>query len=70
MADQIRLAELVRELDQRGVAFIASNACMPVVQELYSGFRQIEVKAKRAINANGKKRQPISELLITNAGAA
>jgi len=70
MADQTRLAELVRELDQRGVVFIASNACMPVVQELYSGFRQIEVKAKRAINANGKKRQPISELLITNAGAA
>ena len=70
MADQTRLAELVRELDQRGVVFIASNACMPVVQELYSGFRQIEVKAKRAINANGKKRQPISELLITNAGTA
>ena len=66
MADQNRLAELVREVDSRGVKFIASNACMPIVKQMYSGFRQIEVKAKRAINANGKKRQPVSELLITN----
>ena len=66
MADQNRLAELVREVDSRGVKFIASNACMPIVKQMYSGFRQIEVKAKRSINANGKKRQPVSELLITN----
>ena len=67
MKDQTRLAELVRALDKRGVVFVASNACMPVVKELYDGFKLIEVKAKRAINANGQKRKAISELLITNA---
>ena len=67
MTDQTRLAELVRALDKRGVVFVASNACMPVVKELYDGFKLIEVKAKRAINANGQKRKAISELLITNA---
>ena len=64
MADQNRLASW--RYDQRGVKFIASNACVPAVKQMYSGFRQIEVKAKRAINANGNKRQPVSELLITN----
>ena len=66
MSDQKALADLVRRLDQRGVTFVASNACVPVVREMYDGFTMIEVKAKRAINANGQKRQAIAELLITN----
>ena len=66
MADQRALAELVNRLDQRGVMFVASNSCVPVVRQLYNRFRMIEVKAKRVINANGQKRQAIAELLITN----
>ena len=66
MTDQKSLATLVNELDKREVVFVASNSCVPVVRELYRGFRQIEVKAKRAINAHGQKRSAISELLITN----
>ena len=66
MTDQKSLAALVTELDKRGVAFVASNAFLPVVRELYHGFRQIEVKAKRAINSQGHKRSAISELLVTN----
>ena len=66
MNDQKSLAELVTELDKRGVVFVASNSCVPAVRELYGSFRQIEVKAKRAINAHGHKRSAISELLITN----
>ena len=66
MTDQKNLAALVAELDKRGVVFVASNAFVPAVKELYQGFRQIEVKAKRAINAHGQKRSAISELLITN----
>ena len=66
MTDQKNLAALVTELDKRGVFFVVSNAFMPEVRELYRGFRQIEVKAKRAINAHGHKRSAISELLITN----
>ena len=66
MTDQKSLAALVTELDKRGVVFVASNSCVPAVRELYQRFRQIEVKAKRAINAHGQKRSAISELLITN----
>ena len=54
------------DLDRRGAFFVASNSCTPVVRELYSGFRQIKVKAKRVINAQGEKRSAIFELLITN----
>ena len=35
MTDQKSLAALVTELDKRGVAFVASNAFLPVVRELY-----------------------------------
>ncbi len=66
MTDQKNLAALVAKLDKRGVVFVASNAFVPAVRELYRDFRQIEVKAKRAINAHGQKRSAISELLITN----
>ena len=66
MTDQENLAALVTELDNRGVFFVVSNAFMPAVRDLYKGFRQIEVKAKRVINAHGHKRSAISELLITN----
>lgn len=66
MIDQKSLAAIVTELDKRGVIFVASNSFLPAVEELYRGFRQIEVKAKRAINAHGQKRSAISELLITN----
>ena len=66
MNDQKSLAALVTELDKRGVIFVALNAFLPVVRDLYNGFRQIEVKAKRAINSKGHKRSEISELLVTN----
>ena len=66
MTDQKTLASLVRRLDQQGIHFVASNSCVPAVRDMYDGFRMIEVKAKRAINANGQKRQAIAELLITN----
>ena len=66
MIEQKSLAALVTQLDKRGVVFVASNAFVPVVRELYRGFRQIEVKAKRAINSHAQKRSAISELLITN----
>ena len=66
MTDHQNLATLVTELDKRGAVFVASNSCVPEVRGLYRRFRQIEVKAKRAINADGQKRSAISELLITN----
>ena len=63
---QEQLAQLIRQMDKRGVGFIASNAYIEAVQHLYSGFTIREVKAGRAINANKEGRKPVSEALITN----
>ncbi len=66
--DQRRLAGLCRELDRRGVMFLLSNSNLPWIRELYYGFHIITVQARRNINRNGKRRGPISELLIRNYG--
>ena len=54
------------DLDKRGGRFIASNAFVPQLAELYAGFTIIEVKATRAINADKDGRNAVSEALITN----
>ena len=64
--EQQKLADLVRDMDKRGVRFLASNAYVPELNNLYSGFTIIEVQATRAINANKDGRHAISEALITN----
>ncbi len=64
--DQAVLAGLIAQMDERGVKFIASNAYVPEIAELYQSFTRIEVKAKRAINADKNGRKPVSEVIITN----
>lgn len=64
--DQAKLASLLGNLDKRGGRFIASNAFVPELTELYAGFTIMEVKATRAINADKKGRNAVSEALITN----
>ena len=64
--DQVKLASLLGDLDKRGGRFIASNAFVPELTELYAGFTIMEVKATRAINADKKGRNAVSEALITN----
>ena len=64
--EQVKLARLLYELDKRGGRFIASNAYVPELAELYAGFTIREVKATRAINADKKGRNAVSEALITN----
>ena len=64
--EQVKLARLLYELDKRGGRFIASNAYVPELAELYAGFAIREVKATRAINADKKGRNAVSEALITN----
>ena len=66
IAEQQRLAGMIAEMAARGARFIASNAYVPELKELYDGFKIIEVKATRAINADKNGRQAISEALITN----
>jgi len=64
--DQIRLAEVVRELDGRKCRVMLSNSNSPLVRRLYKGLRQIRVAATRSINSVASRRGRISELLILN----
>ena len=63
--DHKRLAKLYRQLALRGVWVMMSNHNVPLVYELYNGFRIIEVDVKRAINRDATKRFG-KEVIITN----
>ena len=65
-ADQVRLAETFRRLDERGCIVMLSNSSAPVVRELYNGFLMKEITARRSINSKADGRGPVTELLITN----
>ncbi len=64
--DHIRLAKMAAQLDNVGCTFVLSNAKHPLIEELYSSFRKINVEAPRFINCRGGKRGNVPELLITN----
>ncbi|MBO6257973.1 MAG: Dam family site-specific DNA-(adenine-N6)-methyltransferase [Succinivibrio sp.] len=64
--EQRRLGEFCRELDRRGIKFMQTNSTAPLLYELYRGFNMTTVDAKRNINSDVTKRQPIKELVITN----
>ncbi len=64
--DQIRLAEVYRELDRKGCLLMLSNSYSEFILELYSDFRIEQVNAKRMINCNGKKRGAIPEAVVLN----
>ncbi|MEZ4951663.1 MAG: DNA adenine methylase [Saprospiraceae bacterium] len=63
---QIRLRDVCKSLDERGVYFMVSNSDTPFINELYQDFNIQKVKAKRAINSDSQKRGAINELLIKN----
>lgn len=65
-SDQECLAQSCQHLDRIGAKFIASNSDTELVHELYQEFNIRTVYAKRNINANGKKRGAVAEVLITN----
>jgi len=64
-AEQIRLAALCRELDNKGVKWALSNSNTSFIRELYYDFNFTEVSGRREINLNSKKRG-VTELLIRN----
>lgn len=64
--DQRRLSRVFKELDKRGVYVMLSNHNTKLVNELYNGYYIHRIEAKRSINANGKKRGAVSEVIITN----
>ncbi len=64
--EQIRLAKVFKELDEKGCYVMLSNHNTTLVNELYKGYNIHLIEAKRNINSNGKKRGKVQEVIITN----
>ena len=64
--DQKRLADLFKELSDKGVFVMLSNHNTKYINELYAGFNIHVVNAKRMINADSKGRGNVEEVIITN----
>jgi len=64
--EQRRLARVFKELDEKGVYVMLSNHNTILVNELYKDYNIHVIEAKRNINANGKKRGKVEEVIITN----
>lgn len=65
LEDHKRLAGLFRSLDAMGVYLMLSNHNVPLVHELYSGFKIEAVDVRRNINRDASKRFG-KEVIITN----
>ncbi len=61
-----RLRDVFAELDRRGCKVMLSNSDAPLVRALYRRYRIERVAAARAINCNGRKRGPVTELVVLN----
>lgn len=64
--EQIRLAKVFKELDEKGCYVMLSNHNTTLVNELYKEYNIHLIEAKRNINSNGKKRGKVQEVIITN----
>ena len=64
--EQRRLAKVYKELSNRGCYVMLSNHNTKLVRELYRDFNIHIIEAKGNINANGKKRGKVEEVIITN----
>jgi DNA adenine methylase len=64
--EQEKLAEVMSELDRRGVLVMQSNSDCGYIRNLYQGFKMREALAARSINSVSTRRGRISELVITN----
>lgn len=65
LEDHERLAILYRKLSERGVKVMLSNHDVPLVHELYGGFKIEPVNVRRTINRDASKRSG-KEVIITN----
>lgn len=63
--DHVRLAELFKKLDSKGVKVMLSNHNVDLVYELYDGFNIEPVDVKRNINSDASKRVG-KEVIIRN----
>jgi len=65
LEDHKRLANLFRRLDSAGAKVMLSNHNVPLVHELYDGFKIESVDVRRAINRDASKRVG-KEVIVTN----
>lgn len=67
LIQQKQLAQLAKDLTNKGVYVMLSNSDTPLTREIYSDpvFHVHQVKARRSINRNGLKRGKVGEVLIT-----
>jgi DNA adenine methylase len=63
-AEQTKLRDVARALRDKGVHVLLSNSSAPLVHQLYSDFRRIQVSARRAVNSQADGRGPVQELLL------
>lgn len=64
--EQVRLSNVFKDLDKRGVFIMLSNHNTPFIQNLYKGFNINVVLARRSINSKGDGRGAVEEVIITN----
>ena len=63
---QEKLRDVIKELTNKGVLVMASNANTPFIQEIYKDFNIHIIEAKRSINSKGDGRGKVEEVIITN----
>jgi DNA adenine methylase len=66
MGMQMALRDACRGLHQRGVQFMLTNSDTPLTRELYAEFEVESVPSPRSISADGTKRKPAKDVIVTN----
>lgn len=66
--DHLRVLELMRDLDRRGVKVMLSNADTFFVRDLFRDYRIDAVQGSRSISRDGAGRGRVVELVIRNYG--
>lgn len=64
--EQQRLANVYRELHERGCKVLLSNAKTDFIEDIYADFNIVTVKANRNINSKGSGRGKVDEVLVRN----
>lgn len=64
--DQLRLRNVCRTLNSKGIKFLLSNSSTDFIKDIYSEFEIHIVKANRYVNSIATKRGLIEEVLVRN----
>jgi DNA adenine methylase len=63
---QVALREKCVELDKKGVMFMLTNSDTELTRDLYKNFKTESVASPRSISADGSKRKPARDVVVTN----